>query len=103
MGGRDHSCEGCGNGGFSNDYPCTCPVTAEEGWVDLPTHEQAVEAAREAGVQAERERIEAGLDKARENTDHAHDKDCCDFGYVAGLDAALAVVTGKEGASDEGR
>ena len=24
MGGRDHSCEGCGNGGFNNDDPCEC-------------------------------------------------------------------------------
>ena len=23
--GRDHACEGCGNGGFNNDNPCTCP------------------------------------------------------------------------------
>jgi hypothetical protein len=23
--GRDHSCEGCGNGGFNNDEPCECP------------------------------------------------------------------------------
>lgn len=25
MGGRDHSCPGCGNGGFANDLPCDCP------------------------------------------------------------------------------
>ena len=24
MGGRDHSCEGCGRGGFNNDEDCVC-------------------------------------------------------------------------------
>jgi len=48
----------------------------------------------EAGVQAERERIEARMKAMREETKN--------FTRSVTLDAALAVVTGKEGASDEG-
>jgi hypothetical protein len=32
MGGRDHSCEGCGNGGFNNDLPCECEERSKERW-----------------------------------------------------------------------
>lgn len=52
------------------------------------------EKAFEAGVQAERERIEARMKAMREETKN--------FTRSVTLDAALAVVTGKEGASDEG-
>jgi len=64
-------------------------ITAEELY-------EAEEAAFEAGVQAERERACELIEGLRINAP-AWPKD---DSYEAGLDAALAVVTGKEGASN---
>jgi len=56
MGGRDHSCERCGNGGLANDLSCICvssPVGLQllrDGFASYEQHPACIEFALPEGV-----------------------------------------------------
>lgn len=89
MGGRDHSCEGCGRGGFNNDLPCICgslsPLAIEKAMEgDLQDQDIVIDVLKRALPGLEEDFVYSIVSEI-DNIDEDKLDEACENGELKGL------------------